>query len=174
MEKYYFRVSDYLHIACTGKHSVKLLIREKGNEVGEIFVRDGILWNAVDSDGEGEQAFLRMIFMKGVEVESFQLNEEAGFRKIQQNWEEILIKGAADKDKFRWQISEEIKSKSKSDEKVTDVIDRGLECLMRRDYKSAIKIFSDLNKRYPGNILIQSKLNKLQELGYDNSTTISK
>jgi len=172
MEKYYFKVTDYLHIACTGKHSVKLILRKEGSYIGEIVILNGVLWNAVDKSGNGEEAFLRLIFKKNIEVESFDADDNSVERLIEKNWEEILMKAVADRDKNKWENKKNIENGSTKNMNISVIIEQGLDCLMRRDYKNAIKIFSDLNEMYPGNILIRSKLDKLKELGFrDNSAS---
>lgn len=174
MENYYFKISDYLHIACMGKHSVRFLLRKNGKEIGEIIIVEGILWNAMDINGAGEDAFLRLVFKKDIEVDCLKLEQKKETREINLHWEEILLKGVAERDKNMWIKSKENNNGSEKNVNIKSIIEKGLDSLMRRDYKNAIRIFSELNERYPGNLTIQSKLNKLKELGYEELSSISK
>ncbi len=163
MKKYFFKVSDYLQIACSGKHTVRLIIKSNDKQAGEIIIIDGILWNAFDKKGDGENAFLRLVFERNAEVESFEISDKDLKRSIFMHWEELLIKGAADRDKSRRSENGKMSDNGKKED-LKVVINQGLESIMKRDYKNAINIFKDLNERYPGNLTIKAKLEKLKKI----------
>jgi CheY-like chemotaxis protein len=57
-----FHLTDYIQLACMSQRSAVLSLRRDGRLLGEIVVKNGDVWAAVDGRGDGEEAFRRLLF----------------------------------------------------------------------------------------------------------------
>lgn len=55
-----FSVDDYVQLACMGRHAMLIKLEDSNELIGEIYVRSGEVWSAVDTKGEGFEALERM------------------------------------------------------------------------------------------------------------------
>lgn len=88
-----FGPSDYLQLACLGRHSVVITHREDDEHeraIGKIVVWRGQLWSARDEEGEGEAAFRRMVTRPGA-FRCHSFAGDPGPRQIEGSWEMLLL-----------------------------------------------------------------------------------
>ncbi len=161
---YYFQISEYIQIACSGRHSVEITVFENNTETGKIIIEEGTLINASDKTGEGEDAFKRLILKKNVQITLNRLSENKNNRIIKTDCEELIFKIFTTKDKensLKMNLSEKRKSLSDFELKTNF----GLGQLLDKDYKNALSTFKELDKESPGNIRITTILTRLKEIG---------
>ncbi|MEN8222986.1 MAG: hypothetical protein ABFR36_06965 [Acidobacteriota bacterium] len=161
--EYYFQLSEYLQIACNGMHSVKMNILESNSLIGTITIEKGKLLNATDNNGEGEDAFRRLVLNKKIEVELKQLGNNEKKKTINMNCEELIFRIFTTKDKER-SISNLTKKAGNKLSPIETKINRGLEMLIEKKYKDAKNLFDEVVNESPGNNRAQQILKRLNEL----------
>jgi DNA-binding response OmpR family regulator len=62
-----FGVADYVQLAGMGRHTVVIEVRSTAGH-GRLSIKAGELWSAVDAQGEGVEAFQRLVFLKAAQV----------------------------------------------------------------------------------------------------------
>src|SRR5690348_15750062 len=55
-----FSVDDYLTLACMGRQAVLIKLEDSDRMIGQIYVRSGDGWSAIDAKGEGRDALERL------------------------------------------------------------------------------------------------------------------
>jgi CheY-like chemotaxis protein len=88
-----FGPSDYLQLACLGRHSVVITHRADERDehaLGRIVVWRGQLWTAQDAGGEGEDAFRRIVTTSGA-FRCHTLDRDPGPQQIHGSWEMLLL-----------------------------------------------------------------------------------
>lgn len=188
-----FRAADFLQIACLGKYSVVIDIEQKGQIVGKIEIVNGDVWSAADMNGCGNDAFMRLVFYyKDAHVQCHTPQGEPGERNIEGSWEALLIDAARlydEKDKYNEKdkkdnkknqpkksadfLNEEslqsgVEKKQLSDEADFEKDwDRGVLALVEKDYARALIAFLAARKIRPGDLKVESNIQRLREMGYD-------
>lgn len=90
-----FGVTDYIQLACLGKHSVVIEVTHHGQARGRLEVVDGEIWHAEDTHGGGGlDAFRRLAFATEVEAHCHTLAGPRGPRTIDGRWEALLMDSA--------------------------------------------------------------------------------
>jgi DNA-binding response OmpR family regulator len=89
-----FAVTDYVQLACMGKHSVEILASWAPRGRGQVVVANGTVWSARDTEGSGLAAFRRFAFRADATVEVRGLEGTLGPRDIDQPWEVVLLESA--------------------------------------------------------------------------------
>lgn len=87
-----FAISDYVQLACTGVHSVRLRCSGPGGS-GEIRIVDGQLWSARDAQGSGAPAFHRLT-AAGSRVQAIPGGDERPPRDLITDWKSLLLQSA--------------------------------------------------------------------------------
>lgn len=162
-ENYCFQLSEYLQIACNGMHSVKLNITENDKLIGSITVDNGNLLNAIDENGEGEDAFKRLVLNKNIKVEMKQLGKDEKKQIIGIKCEELIFRifTTKDREKSILKLSKKARSElSPFDKKMN----KGINLLLEKDYKAALTVFAEIGRGFPGDKQVQSILKRLKEL----------
>lgn len=162
-ENYCFQLSEYLQIACNGMHSVKLNLTENDKLTGNITIDNGNLLNAIDEDGEGEDAFKRLLLNKNIKVEMKQLGKDEKKQIIGVKCEELIFRIFTTKDREKSIL--ELSKKAKSELSPFDKkLNAGINLLLEKDYKAALPAFTEIESEFPGNKQVQSILKRLNEL----------
>ncbi len=162
-KNYYFQLSEYLQIACSGMHSVKLNVMENNSLIGNITIENGELLNAYDNAGEGEDAFKRLILNKKAEVELKPLGSKEKKKNIEINCEELIFRIFTNKDKER-ALADLSNNEENSLSPVDKKINSGLEMLIGKNYQEARDLFVEINNKSPGIVKVQEILKRLNEL----------
>lgn len=88
-----FAVSDYLQLACTGAHSVRLQCSGPQGS-GEIQIVDGHPWSARDAQGRGDPAFHRLN-TSASRVQVIPPDNQRPPRDLIADWESLLLPTAS-------------------------------------------------------------------------------
>lgn len=92
-----FSPLDYVQLACMGQHSV--VISCVGREVcGEIVIQHGVLWSAHDEQGNGVQAFTRMVLSEKALIRVTPSRSLTTPRSIEESWEGLILDAMREKD----------------------------------------------------------------------------
>jgi hypothetical protein len=82
-----------------GQHSILIRVENEHRLLGRIIIRQGEVWSAEDSQGEGEDALRRLLGHKNGRGLCETLREQSGERNIgQQPWFGILLEAARERD----------------------------------------------------------------------------
>lgn len=93
-----FGAADYIQLAGMGRKSVVVEVRTSDGAVGVIEVRNGEVWRAVDSRGEGMAAFKRLAFVEGRVTCRALAPGEASAQNLEGACEELLMEAARQAD----------------------------------------------------------------------------
>nr|MDJ0853297.1 response regulator [Myxococcota bacterium] len=86
-----FGAVDYLQLAAMGGHSVEISVSSPGEQGGSLFVHEGEIWHAEDSDGEGPEALARLIGLKPSTTACRSAQEAPPRRSVEGRWEELVL-----------------------------------------------------------------------------------
>jgi CheY-like chemotaxis protein len=90
-----FHLTDYIQLACMSQRSAVLSLRRDGRLLGEIVVKNGDVWAAVDGKGDGEEAFRRLLFKTRTAVTVGALPEGTPIsRNIQGSSQHVMMEAA--------------------------------------------------------------------------------
>lgn len=92
-----FGPSDYIQLACLGHRSVLVDVEAESGR-GFIIVYKGVLHTASDQQGEGEDAFRRLVFLPGAAARVRAFDGDPGTRTIHRGWEAMLLDAARELD----------------------------------------------------------------------------
>lgn len=186
-----FGPSDYIQLACLGHRSVLIEVESDAGE-GSIVVHQGVLWTASDTQGEGEDAFRRLVFLPKAAAHVRSWSGEAGPRTIHRGWEAMLLDAARELDErsrglthggetpfddtsFELQeidvpvVSPEPAKEPEPDPDevaFTRAFDRGVTFLLAKDYAGAFAAFTEAAARRPDDAKTQANLERLKQLGH--------
>ncbi len=170
-----FSVLDYVQLASMTGHSVRIYLGKYGQpHAGVLTMHSGKLWSASDGEGNGEEAFKRMVFKAFQRfnggVRCVALTGSAGPRNITTDSTRLLLEAACSLDEARQNggpQAEVIEMPSiKKRPSLELLLDQGLDALLSRDYAKALDAFSkakDINPEHPQ---VTTNLKRLAELGY--------
>jgi CheY-like chemotaxis protein len=103
-----FHVTDYIQLACMSQRSAILSLRRDGRLLGEIVVKNGDVWAAVDGKGDGEEAFRRLLFKTRTSVTVAPIPEgTAVSRNIHGSSQHIMMEAARLQDEGALPVSDE-------------------------------------------------------------------
>lgn len=91
---YSFSISEYLQIACLGRHSVTIEVLVGDEPCGTIDVWEGELYAATDALGEGQRAFNRLSLTAGSILAIRALETAPQTRSIELHWERAVFEAA--------------------------------------------------------------------------------
>ena len=161
-----FGASDYLQLACLGRHSVVITHRKEESDASSdarIVVWRGELWSAFDSRGVGADAFRRIVTSPGA-FRCHTLEREPGPREIESSWESLLLDALRLADEAaRHPALPEPEPVPRS---YAEAVDEGVDALLARDYPSAVRAFTDALRARPSDALAAANLERLRALGH--------
>jgi CheY-like chemotaxis protein len=131
-------VGPQILLAMTSGLEVVVQVLDSDGPRGEILVSKGGIWSAQDAKGKGPEAFLRLLD-QGVSATCALIDKE--------------LMGPYEFDK-------------EPDENLQELIDNGIESILRKDLKKAAEIFLKAEGIAPSNPLIHSNIQRLQALGF--------
>lgn len=196
-----FGPADYLQLACLGRHSVVITQREnESDEIpsGRVIVWRGQLWSAQDAEGEGEQAFRRIVTRPGA-FRCHTLERDPGPQQIDGSWEMLLLDAmrVADEEGFAALLAEETPPlpterrdamppapgpavpgaepgpSPPAQAAYEDAFDRGVAALLGRDYAAAGHWFHEALAARPGDPLASANIERLRALGHVHVDSVS-
>lgn len=88
-----FGVSDYLQIACLGRHNVRIEVNSD-DASGEVVVVQGEAWRAENGLQTGFPAFMALCFAEGAMVTCQAYRGDPGPRNLEWSWEMLLLEAA--------------------------------------------------------------------------------
>ena len=168
--EYQFDLSDYLQISSMGGHSVLL----RCGDHGTITLVKGELWTAEDAQGKGEAAFKRLVAISEVhgrhgELTCKRVDEKGiGARTIFGNLDNLLLNAVfEEEEQQRHDPSlEESPEPEKEPVKLQDLIDRGVDKLLSKDFQAALPLFQNALKLSPNHALVKANIKRLAQLGF--------
>ncbi|MCB9655713.1 MAG: response regulator [Deltaproteobacteria bacterium] len=90
-----FALTDYIQLACMGRHSVNLTVQQGNKRLGEIVVAKGEIWSANDEQGAGLEAFHRIVGKAagsdGVRTRCEQASGDVAPRSIEGDWQGLMF-----------------------------------------------------------------------------------
>jgi CheY-like chemotaxis protein len=157
-----FGAADYLQIACMGRHSVVITVRQHERDelpAGRIVVWRGELWAAKDREGEGEAAFRRLVTHPGA-FRCHTLDREPGPRCIDAPWEMLLLDAIRQADEERASAPPEPEP-----EPYDDAMEAGIGALLRHDHAAALEAFRAALAARPQDPVARANVARLEALG---------
>lgn len=164
-----FGLADYLQMAGLGKHSVVVSV-QGARSSGEIVVRSGEAWSARDEEGEGEEAFRRLLdatLTQQLPVTCRPIVAGAVPRNIRCSLESMMLEAAR-----RWDESTRdlpsvgaLDASSRATEHFEAFFDEGIDALLRKDYPEALRAFSTAHQIRPDDSMVRANLERLAALG---------
>ena len=164
-------IGEHVQLACLSGHSIEIEVTSPGSNKprGWIIVHVGRLWSARDAKGQGEGAFLRLISLSKCDVRCRPLATKPGDRKILSSWQ-MLILNAARSIEGRTQPSREAEAAERklgrdAEAEFHRLVDEGMEALLCKDYALALQCLEGALELQPGNVSIETKIERLKEIG---------
>lgn len=179
-----FGLADYVQLAGLGRRSVHLLVHREGATVGEVVIRDGEAWHAVDAKGHGVEAFRRLVTARDVTVEAKHPTETA--RTLTGSCEQVLLDTMRLEDEshrdddadLAWDDLTARRKSSlppapKPDERPApwvqrsfeELYERGVEALLDKRYADAFTAFSEA-AQLAHTPSLDANLTRLRTMGY--------
>ncbi len=173
-----FTAADYVQLAALSGRSV--VVRVGGEHPGEIVLRGGMPWWAGDDRGEGAAAFQRLLLAGGMErdqpVVCRQLRSEVRSRNVAGTAEALLLDAAKDLDDRRRgagsvefasaPVIGELEALDAAEARFVDLVEAGVDALLRKDYAKARASFAAASGIYPDDPTVTANLQRLQALGF--------
>jgi CheY-like chemotaxis protein len=175
-----FGVSDYLQIACLGRHTVRIEV-DSDESSGEVLIVQGEPWHAGDQAGVGFEAFVRLSFAKGAAVTCHALHGAPGERSLGGSWEMLLLEAARIHDERAAGTSPapvslvpddfgESGSAPALQQPAADpfdaIWDEAIEALLTKNYPRALELFLRARELRPNDPKVAANLKRLADLGF--------
>ncbi len=173
-----FTAADYVQLAAWGGRSV--VLRIGGAHPGEIVIRSGLPWWAGDDQGEGIDAFYRLIQAGGLEsddpVSCRILGGESRPRNVQGSAEALLLEAAQELDHRHRDDSPAVTVLPKrrpsspgvsTAKQFVALVDAGVDALLGKDYPRACAAFLAASKLKPTDPTVRANLERLRMLGFN-------
>ncbi len=155
-----FKPAEYIQLLCMGGHSSALHCFEDQHPLGKIFVREGAVWSAQDSDGEGEAALRRLLSNERAVAVAQPLGDCPVERTIQRRWEHLLLEAAQELDESRHE------RKVTLENEVVAHLKAASQAVLRGDLQDAAKEFAAAAALAPEDRVIRHNVERLARLGY--------
>jgi CheY-like chemotaxis protein len=158
-----FEVTDFVQLACMGQRSVIIEVggaREASR--GQIVVASGEVWSAEDAQGNGEEAFARLVTANGLSVRCLPLRGVPNQRDIHKEWEGLLLDVMREVDEAR---RDEVIDAVPHD--FDEVWSRGVASLREKNYPAALEAFLQAKKLRPDDWRVRANLERMRQLGHD-------
>lgn len=178
-----FSAVDYLQLSCMGRHTVEIVVRRDGKVTGRIQVVAGELWAAEDEKGAGVEAFRRVAFGSGGDVECRTLRDAPRQRNIDASWEELALEAARLEDEAaqkgvpqaapaaapRPSPLPDLAPATAAPGAAADPFDAAWEeavsALLARDHARAYALFLEAGRLRPGDRKVEANLARLRDMG---------
>ncbi len=176
-----FSVIDYLQLSCMGHHTVEIAVQREGRMTGRIHVVAGEVWAAEDEKGAGVEAFRRLAFGSGGEVECRTLKAQPPQRNIDGTVDHLLLEAARLEDEARvvgpgGSIPVEPPrppaappARPAAAPAVADPFDsvweEAVSALLARDHARAYALFLEARRLRPGDRKVEANLARLRDMG---------
>ncbi len=180
-----FGVCDYVQLSCLGGHSVIIDV-EFVIGSGRIVIHDGAVWSAVDQQGCGAGAFIRLALATDVVITCSPMVGEPGLRTITEHWEFLVLESARVFDEsqkvknstatvspgasVRLEATVAMPIQPESPLTFDELWSQGVEALLNHDFLAAIRAFKATEALRPGEPRVLANLARLKEMGYSDST----
>lgn len=161
-------VAEYLQMACLGRRTVAIHLSEGPTVVGHVIAHRGELWAAEDHLGSGAPAFMRMAFASGPGVSCTTLNADPEPRTIQEPWESLLlVSGSAAESEAQDVEPPPAAPKAPAEQggHLDQLLDQGMDALLAKDYKCALRCFEEAERLVPGHRVATANIARLVEMG---------
>lgn len=163
-----FTASDYLQLACVGRHSVVIEVRVEGGGAGSLVVSGGQAWSAQDDEGEGEAAFRRLVLSRAHSVRCQTLRGAPGPRNLSGGFQELLLEAARLDDEDRRGFAPACDEPAPPPPRTFDSVwEEGVAALRSKDYPLALRAFREARTLKPGDAWVTMNLERLRRMGYD-------
>lgn len=161
-----FTPIDVIQMTGTAKESRSLTIMRDGKEVGTIEMREGEVWSASDAEGEGEEAFRRLL--RPEMRARVRAPKDAPARNIQRPLMTLLLDALrANDESDRMHGSEGMPSQPPASAEVDlrALHAEASQLLLARKYTEAARRFEALVQLDPSPV-VKANLEQLRKLGY--------
>jgi CheY-like chemotaxis protein len=172
--EFFFRLSDYLQIAGMGQHSVRICCGEHA----WIDIFEGQPWHAQDEDGDGDEAFKRIIALwettsQGSNITCKRISEgDCGDKTLHGSLDGLLLDAVREVD----ETNREARQIKKEIDEMDDFEDldsapafeifceRGVELMLDKKYLQAQEAFAQAHQIDPNHSLVRANLERLDQL----------
>ena len=160
--EFFFKLSDYLQIAAMGRHSVRVNCAD----VGTIEVFEGHPWHAEDAEGEGLDAFKRIV--ANCETGSSPVKITCTYLDAADS-DEPTLSGSLDGlllDAVR-EVDETERDQPEIFDDTSDferLYERGVELMLAKQYQAAYDAFSQAHRIDTEHRLVRTNLDRLAQL----------
>jgi len=89
-----FSLADYVQLASMGQHSVTLEVSSGNDQAGSVVIVRGEAWSACDAEGEGADAFLRLISDPNLVTSCAPVPRKVGPRNLTGSSQRLLLNAA--------------------------------------------------------------------------------
>jgi len=167
-----FTITDYIQITCIGKYSVEILVRLDETYYGNIVIIDGVIWAAQDREGQGVDAFNRLVRIKKYQISCISLNKAEIKRNIIGDCEKLILmamieKDDADNDDIEEDVKPKIDNKKNNEnEDLKKKMKAVNGFLLDKEYEKALKLLLELKEIDGNDPNVKVKLSRLEDLGY--------
>jgi CheY-like chemotaxis protein len=157
-----FSATDYLQLACIGRHSVVIDVGNETGQGGSIVVSAGDVWSAQDDQGEGEAAFRRLVRAPVRFVKCQTLRGTCGPRNLFDGYEHLLLEAARVADEG---TQPESGGTAATPRGFDAVWEEGVKALRAKDYPRALSAFQEAQALKPGDAWVSVNLERLRRMG---------
>jgi hypothetical protein len=163
-----FCVADYLQLASLGHHSVVLDVG--GAVTGRICVVDGQAWSALDTHGEGLEAFRRMALAREVLVQCQALVGDPGPRTLSGTCESLLLEVARlhDEAQARRRPAEggftELALEDEPARTFDELFELAVEASLAKRLADALALFRQASALEPEDLKVKVNISRLEKL----------
>ncbi len=160
---------EYLQLACMGRHDAVVECSRAGVVIGEIYVRDGQIWSALDEEGAGTEAFRRLVRSDAL-ARLKTAKGEPPLRNVHGQWEHLLLDAARleDEESRRVAVEPVPVDDSEVGRQVDEHLRTAARCVLHRDLESAATHFAMASALQPEDDAIQKNLDGLGSLGFQS------
>jgi CheY-like chemotaxis protein len=174
-----FTVDDYIQLACMGRQAILIKLEDSDRLIGEIYVRSGEVWSAIDTHGEGFEALERLrSSMASVAFETQWAD------KLERNVAaEVIIEEPIETPvaPLEWKAPEPDSTKEPAPmpepaleptcaseaidpDSLDALLDRGVDAVLRRDFHAALEAYERAQAIEPENPVIRGNVERLRKL----------
>jgi CheY-like chemotaxis protein len=157
-----FGVSEYLQLACLGRHSLVIEVVEN-QFMGRIIILKGEPWSAEDSYGKGLEAFWRLTSHRGENIACATLNGEPGFRNLEGSIDSLLLEAACRADEAKRHSGTDLSSCS-AEPSFEELMDRALTLILQKRHDEALQLFEQARALRPEDRQVEANIQRLKGL----------
>jgi CheY-like chemotaxis protein len=173
-----FTIDDYLHLACSGRQAMLIKLEDNEKLVGEIYVRSGEVWSAVDTNGEGFEALERMRKSAASAIvtqwaDEVIIEEPIDVRTGEAGGDEADIDVDVVEDPVAPPIEDPppveeapppIEESHAEEGTLERWLDEGVDAVLRRDFQAALEAYERAARIAPDNAQVRGNIERLKRL----------